>query len=105
MPVAAVKSDVVEHSVTDDFYSKLDHEAHSGKYKIGPAALAMMRGYMVFPNEVKPTGPKGYITKEDVVNYANSHQKKFGHKVQNSEPAKQAASPAQTPAAAPASKP
>lgn len=69
-------------SSQDDFFKELDHEAHSGKYKVGPAALAMMRGYMILPKEVKPTGPKGYITKEDVLKHANSTNKKFGHKIQ-----------------------
>jgi len=47
---------------------------HSGKFKISPSAGWWLRTYMILPNEVKSTGPKGYILKGDVLAHINEHK-------------------------------
>lgn len=47
---------------------------HDSKLKVSPAAGAWMRAYMVFPTEVKATGPKGFIVKEDVMSHVSNNQ-------------------------------
>lgn len=47
---------------------------HGGSIKVAPAAGAWMRAYMVLPTEVKATGPKGYITKTDVLSHIESNK-------------------------------
>ena len=64
----------------DEFFEELDRRVHSGDYKISPAAGAWLRTYRIFPNEVLATGPKGYMTKYDVMNHAIKHNLKEGER-------------------------
>jgi len=39
------------------------------KFRISPAASHWMRLFMILPNEVQATGPKGFISKGDVLDH------------------------------------
>jgi len=63
---------------TPEFYEELDHILHSGDIKVAPAAGWYLRNYAILPSQVTASGPKGYITKGDVLEYiqANNLQQK-----------------------------
>ena len=63
---------------TDAFLDELDHMLHGGSIKVSPAAGWWMRAYMVLPSEVKPTGPKGFILKSDVMEHIESNNLVLG---------------------------
>jgi len=46
---------------------QIEHLLHGGSIKVSPAAGWWMRTYLILPTELKATGPKGYITKGDVL--------------------------------------
>jgi hypothetical protein len=43
----------------------------SHKIKVAPAAITYLRRYAIFPGHVKATGPRGHLTKQDVLGYVN----------------------------------
>jgi len=54
---------------------------HSGDYKISPSAGWWLRTYMILPTEVKPTGPKGYLLKGDVLKHIEDNKLEKGKRV------------------------
>ena len=80
--------------------SELDLMIHSGDFKISPSAGWWLRTYMVLPNEVKSTGPKGYLLKGDVLQYIEDNKLEKGKRVGGS-PSKAGASKQPKKAAAP----
>jgi len=67
---------------------------HGSKHKVSPAAGAWMRAYMVLPTEVKATGPKGYIIKEDVMTHISTNQLVKGQRKNQSHSSTKQAAPA-----------
>lgn len=59
---------------SDDFFAEFDEMVHKGAFKISPAAGAWMRNYMILPQEVQPTGPKGFVLKSDVLSYIEKNK-------------------------------
>ena len=59
---------------TDEFFSEFDRLLHSGTTKVAPAAGWWMRLYMVLPTEVKATGPRGHVTKGDVLGHIEANK-------------------------------
>jgi hypothetical protein len=48
---------------------------HSGKFKVSPASEWWMRTHKILPDQVTPTGPKGYILKYDVIQALDNKKK------------------------------
>jgi hypothetical protein len=61
---------------------------HSGAFKIAPSAGWWMRTYMVMPSELKPTGPKGFILKSDVLEHIEANKLVKGERKEPVAPAK-----------------
>ena len=57
----------------EEFLIELDQLQHCGKVRIAPAAGWWMRTHLVYPHEVTATGPKGYITKGDVLAFLDQN--------------------------------
>ena len=79
---------------TSSFFDELEHMLHGSKHKVSPAAGAWMRAYMVLPTEVKATGPKGYIIKEDVMTHISANQLVKGQRKNQSHSSTKQAAPA-----------
>lgn len=71
---------------TDQFFEELDKALHDGSLKVAPAAGWWMRTYMILPSEVKATGPKGYIVKEDVLAHIEKNKLQKGVRVGGAKP-------------------
>ena len=44
------------------------------KFKIAPAAGGYLRRFGVLPSQVKATGPKGHVLKQDVLTFAEDNK-------------------------------
>lgn len=56
---------------------------HSGEFLISPSAGWWLRTYMIMPNEVKSTGPKGYLIKGDVLKHIEVNKLEKGNRISN----------------------
>ena len=64
-----------------EFMDQLDHVIHSGEFLISPSAGWWLRTYMIMPNEVKSTGPKGFLLKGDVLKHIEDNKLEKGKRV------------------------
>jgi hypothetical protein len=68
---APQKRQKVSGGISKEEMAEIIH--HSDK-KISPAAGFYMRTYFIMPDEITPTGPKGYITKTDVLDFVDKNK-------------------------------
>ena len=50
----------------------LHEEMHARK--VAPSTLFYFLNYRIMPSQVKSTGPRGHLTKEDVVTFIHDHK-------------------------------
>jgi len=84
----------------EDFMEQLNKVLHDGSFKVLPAAGWWMRAFMVLPSEVKPTGPKGHITKGDVLSFIEGNILVLGERKAAAEAAPKSSKPESKPAVA-----
>lgn len=58
---------------TEEFYEELERILHDPTTQVSPAAGFYLRMYKLLPSQVKATGPKGHVLKEDVISYAEKN--------------------------------
>ena len=81
-PKAAASTAAVASSPgSESFFDELEHMIHGGDYRVAPAAGWWMRTYHILPSEVKPTGPKGFILKGDVLEHIEKNNIQKGVRV------------------------